>query len=443
MKFLVLTVGGSCSPIITSITKNKPDKVVFLCSDDDDVTKNKGSYSTVIGQGLVCGSWNNLDKPNIVIQTELESEAYEVIKIKDFDNYNECYSIAFENLSKIRQKFPNADIVADYTGGTKSMTAGLVMASADVSDVIVAIVRGERNNLIKTDDGTERISLSRTNHAYVVKQIQSIEHLINHFDYASAVNILENISATSVNIPPHLNNRIDWLFGICKALDAWDKFDHKKAYQLLNRNPYKKELKELNCYLKMVIFSRSQIDTKLDLNDLIDFKATFKISGYEVVHDLIFNAERRYTQNKFDDAVARLYRALELFIQIYLKQKYDILTSDVKLEAIPISIKSKYELNLNKNNKIQIGLLDSYELSAALNSDDFVSKLFIEQKSNLLSALEKRNHSILAHGFSTVSKADYKIVVKIIVSSFLEKLLSEVEVKSIASVIQLPQNLNH
>jgi CRISPR-associated protein (TIGR02710 family) len=442
MKFLVITVGGSCAPIVTSIRQNRPDKIVFLCSDDDEVTKNKGSYISVIGAGNVCGNdWRNPDKPNITTQAELEESSFVVEKIKDFDNYNECYNISFSHLSQIRQAYPEAEIIADYTGGTKSMTAGLVMAAADVPNVVVAVVRGERTNLMKTDDGTERVSLSRSNYAYVVKQLQSIERLVGRFDYASATNILETISTTSVNIPAHLNNRIDWLFGLCKALDAWDKFDHKTAYALLNRNPYKKELKQLNCFLKMVMSSRSRIDDTFSLDDVPDFKASFPVSGFEVVHDLLFNAERRNIQERFDDAVARLYRALELFAQIHLRQGFDIQTSDIKLDLLPERFREKYATKAAEAGKIKIGLLEAYQLIAELDAEDAVGKAFTERKLKLLSALEKRNSSILAHGFSTISKSDYKVVWTEMVMQFLKPLLECKSVKSIAEITQLPQKL--
>lgn len=57
MKILVISVGGSCSPIITSIKQNKPDRIYFFCSDDSR-TGNKGSYVSVIGEGKVCGALN-------------------------------------------------------------------------------------------------------------------------------------------------------------------------------------------------------------------------------------------------------------------------------------------------------------------------------------------------------------------------------------------------
>jgi len=38
-KILLITVGGSHQPIITSIQELKPDRVVFICSDDSNGSK--------------------------------------------------------------------------------------------------------------------------------------------------------------------------------------------------------------------------------------------------------------------------------------------------------------------------------------------------------------------------------------------------------------------
>jgi len=87
LKFLVITVGGSCAPILTSIRQNKPDKIFFICSDDTETSR--GSYRTVEGSGNVCG----LDEPNILTQAGVPEVEYDIIKITDFDDLNSCYTL--------------------------------------------------------------------------------------------------------------------------------------------------------------------------------------------------------------------------------------------------------------------------------------------------------------------------------------------------------------
>lgn len=47
--------------------------------------------------------------------------------------------------------------------------------------------------------------------------------------------------------------------------------------------------------------------------------------GYEQVQDLILNAERRAVQERYDDAVARLYRAVEMVAQVRLQSEWGLM----------------------------------------------------------------------------------------------------------------------
>ena len=55
-RVLILTVCGSDEPLVTSIIKNKPDYIYFLCSDDSSDSPRSSSYLTVEGEGKPCGS---------------------------------------------------------------------------------------------------------------------------------------------------------------------------------------------------------------------------------------------------------------------------------------------------------------------------------------------------------------------------------------------------
>jgi len=48
-----------------------------------------------------------------------------------------------------------------------------------------------------------------------------------------------------------------------------------------------------------------------------------------LIADILNNARRRMKEGKYDDAMARLYRTVELIAQYRLKMKYEIDTSDV------------------------------------------------------------------------------------------------------------------
>lgn len=434
VKILVLTVGGSCAPIVTSIHENKPDKVFFLCSDDDRLSGNKGSYSTVVGLGKVCGNdWKNPDKLNIVAQTGLTEEKYEVIKIKYFDDHNHCYKVSLDLLNKIKKEDSQATITVDYTGGTKSMTVGLVMAAADLTDIAIAIVKGDRTNLVKVDDGTQRVSLIRINYPFLEKQKQITEYFISQFDYASAIAVLQNIFQNSYDLPKDIDDELQILFTVSKAFDAWDRFEHVKAKALLEivRKKFWQNIKFLDGIIKGLEYIN---------NGNSDVKNKF--TGYEVVQDLVLNAERRAFQRRYDDAVGRIYRATELLAQVFLKKNYNIITADLDISLLPSNLKSNYKGKSDpESGKISLGLFEAYRLIAQLDHE-LLGPLFLKMEKKMLSSLSVRNASILAHGFEPVDEKSYKHVYETLILNFIKAALKEIQKEETESAIQFPKRIS-
>jgi len=107
---MIYTVGGTPEPIIKSILTYKPEICYFLCSEETEpiVTKILTEVRTK-DQSLT-----------------LESL---VRRVKNPEDIIECYRTAHQTLTEARKKYQNYMISIDYTGGTKSMSAGLVLAA--------------------------------------------------------------------------------------------------------------------------------------------------------------------------------------------------------------------------------------------------------------------------------------------------------------------------
>ena len=72
---------------------------------------------------------------------------------------------------------------------------------------------------------------------------------------------------------------------------------------------------------------------------------------------IINNSKRRGKENKFDDAVARLYRSFELIAQIRLLEKYNIDTNRVDI-AVGGSTRNETIMNGCKLIEEKYGLTD-------------------------------------------------------------------------------------
>lgn len=158
----------------------------------------------------------------------------------------------------------------------------------------------------------------------------------------------------------------------------------------------------------------------------------------------MLNAERRAVQQRCDDAVGRLFRALELLAQIRLSKEYNIQTGDVAIHKVPEFLQPKYgSLPINSpDGKIQLGLEKSYVLLSEL-PDDSLGKIYQQQASKIKNALHIRNYSLFAHGFSPIMKGEYQAFSEVVVGFITSSIAILVPDKSKFQPVQFPQELDN
>src|SRR5271157_594269 len=415
---LVCTVVGSHQPIVTGILQHRPQFVHFLCSDD--AGKAKGSYTQVVGEGKILKSSRDLDKPdlpNIVTLAGLQDEQYRVHKIKNFDDLNACYLETVRVITEARRQAPEARIVVDYTGGTKSMTAGLAAAALDDGRCDISLVAGQRSDLVAVQNQTEFVRPIHVWDAQALRRMQAARELLCRYDYAAAEQVLLDAAARFAG--EHTLQTLQRGIALCRAFDAWDKFRHADARQLLR--PYQGQFVPWWRVLGSLA-SESQGH------------------GFEWVEDMLLNAERRALQERFDDAVGRIYRAVELIAQVWLQVARDIQTGDIKMELVPETKRTDVERCRERDGSIKIGLLLAWDLVAAF-PDDALGKLFAEQRGRVLDFLSVRNASLFAHGFRPVSRGDYRMHVPLIMDFLrgcIEAAVAARDLKRAVVLTQLP-----
>ena len=128
---LLCTVGGSHEPILTALRQTTPDFVCFICTDRDPATGRPGSDTQILGKGSCIKARPGDEKPtlsNIPTQAGLRDDQYEVVHVPA-DDLDEVFRILCAAIQRLSQRFPHGRLLADYTGGTKTMTAGLTVAA--------------------------------------------------------------------------------------------------------------------------------------------------------------------------------------------------------------------------------------------------------------------------------------------------------------------------
>jgi CRISPR-associated protein (TIGR02710 family) len=382
---LALTVGGSCVPIVTAIQDHEPDLVCFFATAGP-----RGSRMTVDGTGKPCGRDPDRE-PSIVAQLDLLPDRYRIVELEEPDDLAYIYTRCYDVLRELAVEHPQAHYIADYTGGTKSMSVGLALAALE-SGWSFSLVKGMRTDLVQVANGTEMASLVNAWEVRARQRMEEARRLFNAFAYASAGELLEDLVRQNP-LSPRLDRTIRSWVTYCRGFDAWDRFDHTWAAQLLSSVP----------------------GHGISWPFLKALTGQIRTSGYEPVLDLVLNAERRAGRGRFDDAVARLYRAIELLAQIRLQARTPSLdSSDLDVARLPEALQAKYErlrpddTPAGEKAKIQLGLVKDYVLLQDLG--DPLGSVYASLEGRLRHALTKRNHSILAHGLTPLTKEDYQMV---------------------------------
>jgi CRISPR-associated protein (TIGR02710 family) len=164
--------------------------------------------------------------------------------------------------------------------------------------------------------------------------------------------------------------------------------------------------------------------------------------GFLLAYDLLLNAERRASQGHYDDAIARIYRALEMYGQFCLRTANPRLTSEnLNVELLPEIHRKYYETKRDpRTGVVQIGLKDNYETLCFINHP--IAPIWDKWRNKLIDkALTKRNYSYLAHGMKPLSKMDY-LEVKEVTWNFIMQCDEAMEFKQgLKDAKQLPQEI--
>ena len=409
MHTLILSTGGSLDPLIYCIERLKPNRVVFLCS--------RGSLDSV-EKILSQSPLPEFDeKRDVVILDQRLGRKDPEETSNELDQLDAVYLKVRDTFARLRLEDPGCRISVDYTGGTKTMAAGLALAAMDDPDVeqlLVTTATKREANQQSISGHSKPIPVSR-GRVYRRRIMEAqLPQLLNRFDYVGAMELISSVRSLFSGDP--LCDDILLLETALEAFDAWDRFDHGKALTILESLTGEEPWTGWFRRLKRVIGSRQQLDPETQTQAWQSETG----HGFEVVEDLLLNAERRARQERYDDAVGRLYRAMELTAQLLLRcgvrerlcgdgKTEGIRTAGVVIEHLPEGLRSAYLEKKKQSRKgegpLQLALTESYKLLADL--DHPAGARWNEREGQLKDALKHRNNSLFAHGFQPISYSQW------------------------------------
>jgi CRISPR-associated protein (TIGR02710 family) len=298
-----------------------------------------------------------------------------------------------------------ARLAVDYTGGTKSMTTALFLAAETVPGATLQMMRGRRNDLLQVADGTEEPYEPPIQLIGAHRRFEIAAAFARRREYGPAhqiyLELSREIGPRTMRLPADLvewGNRArvgaSW-FGM---LDAWDRFDFKGATAALGQ-------------LERVDFLGPTDPSIAPLRQRLSaLREGLGKPCFAMVEDLWLNAQRRAAVGRWDDAVARLYRCAEAALQAYLWADYTLETKAVPADRLSPSLRNRRDI-ADGTSTVSLGLTDTARLlrhlggRGAAAADAFIDRDSYPER---LGWQDKRNHSILAHGFSPLSEQHWR-----------------------------------
>ncbi|RIH89438.1 TIGR02710 family CRISPR-associated CARF protein [Calidithermus roseus] len=375
---LIVTVGQSRAPVEYALTEHAPDGVVFIASQTSQV---------VVAE---------------LVREYGGSLRHHTLLLDDPENLTESYRVAQKALHKALE-WEARSVVADLTGGTKPMVAGVVLALSG-RGVTFSYVGGEqRDEAGRVASGSERLRLLEDpTTRYGVREWSDFIQAWNTGQMGAAQAHLQALLRRELS--PSEERFYRHLAGVVEGLAAWDRFQHALAHKLLREHlePTLAVAEAWGHGGKVRVLQ----ELERDLERLERLLERGNAPSFELLADLLANAERRAAAGRYDDALARLYRAVELAAEADIYARHKLVLRQP--ETYPAAL-----ADLGSRAGGVLGLKETLSLAFDIDtrsgqSNTLAQQLFGDYGQRLRELLQRRNSSILAHGTRPVEAADYE-----------------------------------
>jgi len=406
MRVLFQTVGtgGPDNPVwealAYTIEQRGPDLVVWLCSEQTAQTTLPRLRSHLHADSPSAGRIECCDDPEHVDQLA--------------DSYARI-------IDSVRLQHPTATFEADFTSGTKAMSAALAVAAAAAGATRLLYATGSRDASGRVMQTDKLITLS-PEFIGARRELAQLARLFDHGQFAAVAQQSSDLCkrlAGAGHDGKDVFGRASSLAFIADAYRDWDLFKWNAAHEKL------KGVNRERAELVAAGWDVKSIERQRDLLKTIARRPSEKQPpAPERLVDLLCSAQRCLDRGRYDDAVARLYRLIEYICQARL-HRYDITdTSAAPVERLR-SVAPRYEQSQrhwSDRRAVKLGLYDS--LSILGEAGDRVGLWLCDRyfgngvhsgiaKGLLGALLDKRNRSLLAHGTDPIDHEPAKDLITI------------------------------
>ncbi|MCL6546753.1 MAG: TIGR02710 family CRISPR-associated protein, partial [Bryobacteraceae bacterium] len=359
------------SPFLKTLLAGKWDKVVLLCSRETEPN------ARLLAER----------HPDVTMQIET------LPRNGDEANLDRCFSFFEQVVSRLVEQdgYRPYHLTADFTRGTKVMSAALALAAASHGIKQYRYIDGEqRNQQGLVIGGTEKLLELSPEHLFRAQRLSLAYNFLKEGEFSSVLRVIQEKDGP----------KAPWLLWAAEFWGAWDRFHYsaaKKSYQRLagtkkqKRPPRMEEFWPSEAQLSLLDqLSRAE---PAERKPELQADATRCLAA-----DLYQNTLRRLREGQYEEVLLRLYRLVELVGQIRLFEhgidSGHVRKDDPRVQAFIQSL--EHPPKLLPGGHYELARENVAKLLEHLK-DPFASRLMDLNWLGL--NVKTRNRSILIHGF--------------------------------------------
>lgn len=380
-KALICTVGTTVDTrndivdaLIEEITAAQPTLVLFLVSGESR------SNAQRIAEG-----------------SHLSPGSFEFVELSSSHNLNEIFRKTNDAIRSLYARGYSADdISVNYTSGTKVMGSGAVLSA-------VFNQCHELRYIYQGADEGERLIKTHPEVVFAFRDLQLGRQLIYEMCFQSAVEHLARINSSL--LADYDVRSLEAMRHVALAYLHWDNFHPRECLNTLSKVSV--DIESVRNFLidETTAQMLERLATDIEANQYSPL----------VFADMMNNAHRRTVEGKLDDAVARVYRAMEMLAQWVLKA-HEINTNDVDTRRIPPRYRVSFEaMRSVEDGLVRIGMRKAYDLLSILGTP--LGEKF-EANEELAQMLQRRGESILAHGTHRITQQECQRLISAVLDLF-------------------------
>ena len=368
--------------------------LIMVVSRTDTVERAVEEYGPEV-VGLILSQ--DILPPVVTIAQELEPTKFLYRIVDSVMEIGDSFERFEHLLSELEgMGYTPEDVILDVTGGTTPMRFGAALAamSRNMGMIHQRVPQSFVDGDWKLDPSGRREIFPMNNpleSTGLLRQDQAVQ-LFNRRDYTAASLVLQDILQKVSGA--ERRHYYGGLLALARGYAAWDVADYAAALELLRAA--REEL--ASDFTETALVERATALTGTIASHLAFLGRVRGKLSVENVVDMVENARRRVAeQGRYDDGVARLYRAVEMWHQWRLQKRNGLSTKSIDWGTVPEDVKDKFlETTHLRELPSDLDLMRARVLDRAMNGE------VAEDDSVFRDLLQQRNSSILAHGLKPI-----------------------------------------